>query len=859
MAEDLARRSQQLLTAVQLGDYQSTLSVLSTGIDCNLRNSEGDTFLHTAAQFSNGAIPACLIQHKADVNAKNEAGWTPLHVASAHLQPRIVGLLLNHKADVNAHDKIHCTSLHLAVYKGFNDIVSLLLEPQTVNLNQRDDEGMTVLHRACETNNVTVVQALLKHPNNVDMNVLDNRGVSALEMTSKPAIQKLLKKAMAGGGKKNSILGSMENLPAMVKVSLPPEIDHGYVTIKTDPANSVGDLRDSVMNQVRKSRPESRLLRNCDFGLALLEESTQKQVNLQENQSLLSYFQSLGIKPSQDSQASGLTCAAMKLVAVDPSRQPSRLMSLANSESALEPNLATYEAILADLDELQSVSLRAQRKQLVWRLQQLGQPPAFEDESPTEGTFHTPARHKCCSRCSSGWPEFFQQPQAPSPGRKSRLQLPFTLTLLPDESILVFCCTSIPSTTLGSSGSASFIVQTTLRLLEIEDNQIVAEVNFEHPYIVLPFTAFSGQTSPSHSPPRSESPSSRRGSRPRSFIHRLGGNISSRLSSLSIKSPESKRSGPGSSASGADPVDSTSYTQRNSAPIALGSSGCRESDNESISTIGPLPFPSPVLELQVRLMNAAADVVFRVDNRPALLYFSKVLSFYGELFFLQRSMKTLRRMEAMESLVKAQKYHLKGWTEVVKSIICGNLLSPQRVAQHKMRLISVLDSVQNKMRESLESLLLQDFSMPNTIDETPTLSMVGCVRGVHDNLFAFDFSWETPSAFATFRAKIRKKLTAGIRVQLDLTIDSFKITGPLRVSCGFLSTDPLKISFKSTPEITFRASSQTRVGVLRVPFQKTIESKVLKELKSSIEKKMEKAIVGNNWFIVNQRKKRASE
>ncbi len=79
--------------------------LLEKGADPNVRNEEGLTPLHIAAQKGQGKVADLLLSYGADVNARDYDGWTPLHWAVFWGKTEVVKVLLSHGADVNAKTK----------------------------------------------------------------------------------------------------------------------------------------------------------------------------------------------------------------------------------------------------------------------------------------------------------------------------------------------------------------------------------------------------------------------------------------------------------------------------------------------------------------------------------------------------------------------------------------------------------------------------------------------------------------------------------------------------------------------------------------------------------------------------------
>jgi len=89
---------------------------------------EGNTPLHQASMYENGANVDLLLEAGADVDARNKRGETPLMVAAQRGQRAAAVALLAGGAEVNAQGEEGLTALHWAVDQGTPEVVELFLE-----------------------------------------------------------------------------------------------------------------------------------------------------------------------------------------------------------------------------------------------------------------------------------------------------------------------------------------------------------------------------------------------------------------------------------------------------------------------------------------------------------------------------------------------------------------------------------------------------------------------------------------------------------------------------------------------------------------------------------------------------------
>ena len=116
--------------------------------------SDGDTYLHLAAQTGQTEMFGEILADEHDKNPKNNWGWTPFHLACYHDQLLITGLLLRNSSesdmrsiDLNTKDNNGRTGLHIASSCGQLSIVETLMKNSSdldIDLNAKDSTGMQV-------------------------------------------------------------------------------------------------------------------------------------------------------------------------------------------------------------------------------------------------------------------------------------------------------------------------------------------------------------------------------------------------------------------------------------------------------------------------------------------------------------------------------------------------------------------------------------------------------------------------------------------------------------------------------------------------------------------------------------------
>ncbi|XP_063698672.1 NF-kappa-B inhibitor cactus [Culicoides brevitarsis] len=199
-------------------------------------NEDGDTLLHLAIIWPHETVAKTLIKLAPDssyLNIQNDIYLTPMHLAVLTEQPELVRDLVIGGAKTTIRDRRGNTALHLACLNGHKDCVKQLLTPldlfeknrspisgtlsfnlETWNydgetcihlaakcgkpvrieiikilvefgadINAREGkQGRTILHRAVEEGDESLVQLLLKECPKLDVNICTYAGLSAYQM-----------------------------------------------------------------------------------------------------------------------------------------------------------------------------------------------------------------------------------------------------------------------------------------------------------------------------------------------------------------------------------------------------------------------------------------------------------------------------------------------------------------------------------------------------------------------------------------------------------------------------------------------------------------------------------------------------
>ncbi|XP_046340859.2 putative ankyrin repeat protein RF_0381 [Haliotis rufescens] len=164
---------------VEIVDYVLKQNV----IDLNSREKKGMTPLLLSAYFGERDVFDLLIGRGADTSSVNDFGENILHFSCRGGNVDIVKYVLKQNVvDIESRDNVGMTPVLLAAFWGKRDAFDLLIgrgaDPTVV-----DENGDNILHHSCRGGNVDIVKSVLKQ-NVVDINSRGNGGMTPVLMAA---------------------------------------------------------------------------------------------------------------------------------------------------------------------------------------------------------------------------------------------------------------------------------------------------------------------------------------------------------------------------------------------------------------------------------------------------------------------------------------------------------------------------------------------------------------------------------------------------------------------------------------------------------------------------------------------------
>lgn len=176
---DIANGVPALHYAAENGWEDLGRRLLEKGVDVNATCVKGKTALMLAANLGDEAVVKTLLAYGADTTLKDYKGRTAFyHAVNTDHEP--VVRLLAETADIDE-DVFSRHVLHSAASHGSTNIINLVMDQHPrINVDYRDDNGDTMLHRAVRDLVFPQVMVGLLLSKGANVNALDNTGSTPL-------------------------------------------------------------------------------------------------------------------------------------------------------------------------------------------------------------------------------------------------------------------------------------------------------------------------------------------------------------------------------------------------------------------------------------------------------------------------------------------------------------------------------------------------------------------------------------------------------------------------------------------------------------------------------------------------------
>ena len=153
--------------------------------DPNMIDDIGQTALHLAVIVNHFKTASLIVKcRKCRPNIPNKDGNTPLHCAIASGKLNAVGALISSGKCSREHNIVNSTLLlHRVVDSNIPQLLSTLLKylDNDCSINEKDDNGETLLHKACRLGNLECIRVLIKDER-CDPNIQLSDGSTALHV-----------------------------------------------------------------------------------------------------------------------------------------------------------------------------------------------------------------------------------------------------------------------------------------------------------------------------------------------------------------------------------------------------------------------------------------------------------------------------------------------------------------------------------------------------------------------------------------------------------------------------------------------------------------------------------------------------
>lgn len=179
----------KLLNAIKAAKYDKAISLINKGSNLELKDENGLTPLFYSIKENHVELVKALINKGVNINSLDTNGNTPLNFAIENGKEAIANHLIDFGAEANIKNNVGHDTIALSILNNYNELTEKLIK-KGVSIYNRYLNGKTLLHLACENDNMNAVKYLLNKK--FDVNVNDNLGKTPLNYTINDEIKTML-------------------------------------------------------------------------------------------------------------------------------------------------------------------------------------------------------------------------------------------------------------------------------------------------------------------------------------------------------------------------------------------------------------------------------------------------------------------------------------------------------------------------------------------------------------------------------------------------------------------------------------------------------------------------------------------
>ena len=179
----------KLLNAIKTAKYDKAISLINKGSNLELKDENGLSPLFYSIKENHVELVKALVNKGVNINSLDAEGNTPLNFAIETGKEAIANHLIDFGAEANVKNNIGHDTIALSILNNYNELSEKLIK-KGVSIYNRYLNGKTLLHLACENDNMNAVKYLLNKK--FDVNVNDNLGKTPLNYTINDEIKAML-------------------------------------------------------------------------------------------------------------------------------------------------------------------------------------------------------------------------------------------------------------------------------------------------------------------------------------------------------------------------------------------------------------------------------------------------------------------------------------------------------------------------------------------------------------------------------------------------------------------------------------------------------------------------------------------